>query len=147
MVDRLDYDRDNHKVYPRDDELDCISLMGDIDVSVYVRKRTKRIYIGGFKPFITLEKLMKYVKSKGLVVTWVNIWARKRNGRVVIRLNVETSDQYKRITEPGFWPRGIDYRPCISKNSYNHSYRNPGHSKEYETEHDFQYTGDNEYAY
>lgn len=86
-VDTIDYVRDRRKVYSREGELDCISLIDDVDVSEHVRKRTKRFYVGGFKPSITQAKLIRYVENKGLSVTWVNIWISKRNGRVVIRLN------------------------------------------------------------
>ena len=147
-ADTIDYVRDRRKVYSREGELDCISLIDDVDVSEHVRKRTKRFYIGGFKPSITQAKLIKYVENKGLSVTWVNIWTSKRNGRVVIRLNVEASEHYQIIAEPGFWPPGIKCRPWVSKNKYNNSHLKAGRTRQYdEPTNDYQYTDDNGYFY
>lgn len=108
---------------------DC--LTDDVEFSDYVRKRTKRFYVGGFKSSITQEKLISYVERRGLLVTWVNICTSKMNGRVIIRLNVEATDQCQILVEPGFWPRGVKCRPWLSNNRYNNSHRNPGRSRSY----------------
>lgn len=108
-------------------------LDDDVDFTDFVRKRTKRFYVGGFKSSITQDKLIRFVESKGLVVTWVKIWNSKRNGRVTIRLNVEASENYFKITEPGFWPRGVKCRPWLSNNKYNNSLRSSRSSRAYVT--------------
>ena len=102
-------------------ELDDSFLQDDVEFSQHVRKRTKRYYLGGFKRSIKREKLIKFVKSKGLKVTWINIWPSKRYGRVVIRLNIEMTEGCDRIAEPGFWPRGVKCHPWMSKNMYSKS--------------------------
>lgn len=90
----------------------------DAEFSEYVRKRTKCFFVGGFKSSITEDKLIKYVERRGLTVTWVSIWTAK-SGRLIIRLNIEVCKDYRRISEPGFWPKGITCRPWVTKNTYN----------------------------
>ena len=118
-------------------------------MSEHVRKRTKRFYAGGFKSSITQDELIKYVEIKGLTVTWVNIWASKRHGRVVIRLNVEATGDYLRVTEPGFWPRGIKCRPWLTNNTFKNKYLNTrGHTKRYsDAEENYYYEHDSEYQW
>lgn len=99
---------------PCNDELHDSYLTDDIDFD-YVRKRTKRYYVGGFKRSITEDKLTQYVQFRGLTVTWVNLWISRKTGRVIIRLNIEASENCDRIAEPGFWPRGVTCRPWMSK--------------------------------
>ena len=80
--------------------------------------------MGGFKRSIKREKIIKFVKSKGLKVTWINIWPSQRYGRVVIRLNIEMTEGCDRIAEPGFWPWGVKCHPWMSKNMYSKSKSN-----------------------
>ena len=116
-------------------------LSDDIEFSTFVRKRTKRFYVGGFKSSITQEKLITYVESKGLTVTWVKIWISNKSGRVIIRLNVEASGGYYRISEPGFWPKGAMCRPWVSKNVYTNSRKSRGGEGHYNSN----YNGNNDY--
>ena len=104
--------------YSSSKELDDSFLANDIGFSDFVRKRTKRYYVGGFKKSITEEKLIQFIESKGLKVTWIHIWPSKRRGRVVIRLNIEACDGCDRIAERGFWPRGVKCHPWMSRNMY-----------------------------
>ena len=39
-------------------------LSDDIEFSMFVRKRTKRFYVGGFKSSITQEKLIAYIEKR-----------------------------------------------------------------------------------
>ena len=94
----VDTDPTNFNIQNHDDMID-----DDIELSEYVRKQTKRFFVGGFKSSITDDKLIKYVERRGLTVTWVNIWTDKFGG-LIIRLNIEVCKDYRRISEPGFWP-------------------------------------------
>ena len=94
--------------------------------------------IGGFKSSINRDKLIAYVESKGLTVTWLNIWTSRRSGSAIIRLNVEMTEGFHAIAEPGFWPMGIKCRPWVTKSKYNAS-RNT--SRNYA-----QYSPDNDYG-
>lgn len=144
------YRRDRQTVLPDINVTDnTSSLLDHIDVSEHVRKRTKRFYVGGFKSSITQDELIKYVESKGLTVTWVKIWASKRHGRVAIRLNVEATEDYLRVTEPGFWPRGIKCRPWLTNNTFKNKYLNTkGHTKRYsDAEENYYYEHDSEYQW
>ena len=96
-----------------------------------VRRRSKRFYVGGFRSSITHEELIQYVESKGLIVTWVHIWPSKRSDRAVIRLNVEVSENCLKITEPGFWPRGVKCRPWLTNNTYKNTYLTQSRSQRY----------------
>ena len=77
--------------------VDCISRtrretedIDDDDFIKYIKKNSKRFYIGGFLPTITREKIERYVNKRGPTVTWVRIWQSRRSPRnVVVRLNVE----------------------------------------------------------
>ena len=106
-------DPPNFNIQNHDDVID-----DDVELTEYVRKRTKHFFVGGFKSSITEDKLIKYVERRGLTVTWVNIWTAK-SGRLIIRLNIEVCKDYRRISEPGFWPKGVSCRPWVTKNTYN----------------------------
>ena len=45
----------------------------DDDFEMHIRRRSKRFYIGGFKPSISQPKLKHYVTRKGVRVTWISI--------------------------------------------------------------------------
>ena len=132
LVDPPSITSESQSERPSNREQDFVSLLGHVELADHVRKRTKRFYVGGFKSSITQEELIEFVESKGLLVTWVNIWNSKRYGRVVIRLNIEATENYLKITEPGFWPRGIKCRPWLSSNTYKHKVVNNGRSMRYE---------------
>ena len=112
-------------------------LSDDIDFTTFVRKRTRRYYIGGFKPTITREKLIAYVESQGQTVTWVNIWVNNRNGRAIIRLNVEMTEGYHIIAETGFWPKGVKCRPWVTKPKYNASRKKAGSQAQSSRDNDY----------
>ena len=69
-----------------------------------------------------IRKLVNYVKNRGLKVTMIRVFPLKYGRSVIIRLNVE-APQSNKLTEPGFWPRGVTCRPWLSKNSYMKQFR------------------------
>ena len=113
------------------------AIIDDVEFSEFVQKRTKRFFVCSFKSSITEDKLIKYVERRGLTVTWVNIWTSAKSGRVTIRLNIEVCKDYRRISKPGFWPKGVTCRPWVTKNAYNN--RNNTYSyndgRDYHAEH------------
>lgn len=91
----------------------------DEDFLQYVRRRTKRFYVGGFKPNITEAKLAKYVSDKGPTVTKVSIFRNKKFRSTVVRVNVEDNHMADLlVNDPYFWPEGIQCRPWLSYNGY-----------------------------
>ena len=88
----------------------------DADFLQYVKKKSKRFYLGGFKPEVTHDIIRTYVKRRGPTVTWLRIWPSKRNpNNVIIRLNVEDNEYADRLTSTHFWPRGVRCRPWVDK--------------------------------
>lgn len=89
------------------------------DFSQFVRRRTRRFYIGGFLPTITEAMIANYVSKRGPKVTNVTIFRNKRYNRATIRLNVEDDEKANRLTNDSFfWPRGITCRPWLPRNEY-----------------------------
>jgi len=83
----------------------------------YVRKKTKRFYLGGFESSVTENVIAMYVMSRGPKVSKINIFG--NNSRPpVIRLNLEDDGNADMVTEFGFWPEGIVCRPWVSKPRY-----------------------------
>ena len=87
----------------------------DDDFQMHIRRRSRRFYIGGFKPSISAPKLRHYVTRKGVPVTWISIRKYEKQNKAVIRLNVD-ADSSNKLLEYGFWPRGITCRPWLTKN-------------------------------
>ena len=87
----------------------------DDDFQMHIRRRSRRFYIGGFKPSISAPKLRHYVTRKGVPVTWISIRKYEKQNKAVIRLNVD-ADSSNKLLEYGFWPRGISCRPWLTKN-------------------------------
>ena len=96
----------------------------DDDFENYVRKRTKRYYIGGFLPTITESKITSFVTRKGLNVSKVTVFRNKRRGTTVIRLNMVNNPESRRVLDPGFWPKGVTCRPWLSYNAYRRNNQN-----------------------
>lgn len=93
------------------------------DFEQYVRKRTKRFYVGGFLPSITEEKIGRYVSAQGPKVTNVSIFRNKTYNSAVIRVNVEDDENASLLVDDrSFWPRGIICRPWMPKNRHNRRY-------------------------
>lgn len=130
----------------------------DEDFSQYVRRRTKRFYIGGFMPSINENKIANYINKRGPKVTKVSIFKNKHNprGNVVIRINVESDENVDLLTEdPYFWPEGVTCRPWLPYRAYQNnrgsrSYKTLAH-REYEDRNYYDrniddVTDDNQYA-
>ena len=89
------------------------------DFLQYVRRRTKRFYVGGFKPSITKAKLAKYVGDKGPTVTKVSVFRNKKYKTTVVRINIEDNEMANLlVNDPYFWPDGMQCRPWLSHNCY-----------------------------
>ena len=86
----------------------------DDDFEMHIRPRSKRFYIGGFKPSISSAKLQYYVTRKGVPFTWISIHRYEKQNKAVIGLNVD-AEQADKVLERGFWPRGITCRPWLTK--------------------------------
>ena len=85
----------------------------------YVRRRTKRFYVGGFLPNITESVITEYVRGKGPKVTKVSIFRNKRNNNTIARVNVEADDCADLlVSDPLFSPKGIRCRTWLPYNAY-----------------------------
>ena len=77
------------------------------DFSQYVRRRTRRFFVGGFKPHVTKNRIAAYVRSKGPTITKVSIFRNQRRKTTVVPVNVEDDEYAERLLFTDFWPRGI----------------------------------------
>jgi hypothetical protein len=86
----------------------------------YIRRRTKRFYLGGFRSSITESKLANYITKRGPKVTKISIFRkRKFPSSVTIRVNVEDDENVSGMTDdPYFWPKGVICRPWLSQGAY-----------------------------
>ena len=103
----------------------------DDDFEMYVRRRTARFYLGGFRPTITEKVLRTIAKRRGVNLSWISIRRYDRQNRAVIRINVD-SDKGHLLLREHFWPKGITCRRWYTKNQYNkfvnkHDYNNSDH--------------------
>lgn len=89
----------------------------DDDFTQYIRRRTARYYVGGFKSNITEQKLVNFVLRRGVTVSRVNIRRYEDQDRAVIQLYVD-AEFGPRLLERGFWPPGVFSRPWYSRNEY-----------------------------
>lgn len=103
----------------------------DDDFETHIRRRSRRFYIGGFKPSISLEKLQHYVEKKGVTVTWISIRRYEKQNKAVVRLNVD-AEQASAVLEVGFWPRGITCRPWLTKNQLRNRKSNSDRNGQYD---------------
>lgn len=93
----------------------------DADFDKYVRRRTRRFYLGGFRPNITEAKIAGYISRRGLKPTKISIFRnRGKFGKgVVIRANIQEDDNADSMTDdPYFWPEGVICRPWMSYGAY-----------------------------
>ena len=83
---------------------------------MYVRKRPKRFFIGGFTNEINEDKIYRYVSRRGLKVTKVKLFpSRRSDDDVIIQLNVEDNTESEFIEQKGFWPRNIICKPWMTR--------------------------------
>ena len=88
------------------------------DFSIYVRNRTKRLFVGGFNNSINENKIAQYVRRRGPKVTKVNIFPCRRDvDSVVVQLNVEANADSSLLEMRGFWPRGVFCKPWQTRNN------------------------------
>ena len=91
---------------------------GDGDFETFIRRRTQRLYLGGFQASVTERTIMDYAERRGVYVSWINIRRFDNQNRAVIRLNVDAEHGHL-LLEEGFWPRGVSCRRWYTKNQYN----------------------------
>ena len=101
----------------RQDASENSNEVDEDDFSKYVYRRVKRFYVGGFINSITTDKLVDYVETRGVTVTWVTIFPIRNSNRVVIRLNVEDNDNSDFVLERTFWPRYVICKPWLTRNT------------------------------
>ena len=96
----------------------------DDEFETFVRRRTKRYYVGGFLPTITESKIESYVTRRGLTVSKVAVFRNKQRKTTVIRLNMVNDSVSRWVLEPGFWPKGVTCRPWLSFSAYRRNNQN-----------------------
>ena len=85
--------------------------------AIYVRSKSMRCYVGGFKSSITENLLCNYVQRRGVFVSWLNIRRYPDQNRAVIQINVD-GERGASLFEEGFWPEGVQCRPWYPRNAY-----------------------------
>jgi hypothetical protein len=78
------------------------------------RKAVKRIFIGGIKEGVTTEKIIQYMKDRGIEPTFVRLMKSKRKGTTSARVNVYVED-FDTVIVSTFWPEHVRARPWVSQ--------------------------------
>lgn len=81
------------------------------------RKYTKRIYLGGVKQGVDVEKIDKYITDRGVNPSVIRLLASKRIGTVAVKINVPAKD-FEALLKKDFWPANIYVRPWLSVNKW-----------------------------
>lgn len=86
---------------------------------------TKSIFITRLDAFLSTEKVLKYIKSKGVIVNDANIECRKLvkanqdlNELSFCSFKLSTNDElYSELTSPSFWPPSVGIRGFVANNT------------------------------
>lgn len=127
----------------------------DAEFDQYVKRRTRRFYLGGFRPNITETKIAGYITRRGLKVTKISISRNrgKYKNNVVIQVNVQDSENTASMTDdPYFWPEGVVCRPWNTRGAYrkHRNHYNMDNADYENEEYDYgrnQYKNSDEYDY
>ena len=86
----------------------------DGEFTKFIRKRTKRFYVGGFLKSVDESIIGSYIERRGIKVSLITIFRPQRSECAVIRVNVE-ANRSDELTVNGFWPRDVICKPWMSK--------------------------------
>ncbi|KAL4221221.1 hypothetical protein ACF0H5_019485 [Mactra antiquata] len=88
----------------------------DEEFTTYVKRKTKRFFVNGFKRTITEDKIRKYVSRRGPKVSTIRIFPKKRaEDEVIIRLNVEPDSNCDKLLSDSFWPTDVYCTEWLSR--------------------------------
>jgi hypothetical protein len=78
------------------------------------RKAVKHIFLGGIKEGVTTQKIVQYMKHRGIEPTFVRLMKSKRKGTTSACVNVFVKD-FDTVKESKFWPEGVCARLWLSQ--------------------------------
>ena len=81
------------------------------------RKSVKRIYLGGVKEGVNVEKVKQYMVDKKVNPTFVRLLKSQRRGTIAVRVNVNTED-FEQVCRNEFWPNNVYAREWLSEVSW-----------------------------
>ncbi|KAL4238150.1 hypothetical protein ACF0H5_002861 [Mactra antiquata] len=97
----------------------------DDDFVQIKRRKSRRLYVGGFDYNVTSEYIKYVANQQGATVRSVDIYPSKKSPRaVIIRLSVVDDSYCNNLLYGGVWPEGVFCKPWLSRAQLSHRHHN-----------------------